>query len=83
VTPRTELLSIEETSQQLGVTVAALNKWRFRVPGRKTVPLPFIKVGGRVKYKSSDVEAFIESRRVVPGEEKPSRAARGTRRGSR
>lgn len=58
-------MSPGETARLLGVSVATLSQWRSRYTGK----LPFVKYSNRiVRYKRSDVEQFIESRRVVPGE---------------
>jgi excisionase family DNA binding protein len=75
MTPQSDLLTPEEASQRLGnVKAVTLAKWR----STKKYKLPFIKIGGRVCYKAADVDAFIESRRIVPGEPTPRRK-RGAR----
>ena len=50
----------EEVSAELGVTTQALEVWR----STKRYPLPYYKLGRRIFYRRSDVEAFIESRRL-------------------
>ena len=50
-----ELLSCEETAKILGVRPQTLATWRLY--GR---PLPYCKIGRLVKYRRSDVLAFIE-----------------------
>jgi hypothetical protein len=66
----------EETSRVTRTTEATLAKWRVeKRNGRKRVPLPFVKMGGKILYRKSDVEAFIVSRTVTPGQPKPRRAA--------
>jgi predicted DNA-binding transcriptional regulator AlpA len=53
-----KLLSAEEVSALLGVSVGTLGVWR----STKQYPLRFIKVGWLVRYRESDVIEFIESR---------------------
>jgi len=50
----------EEVSAELGVTTQALEVWR----STRRYPLPHYKLGRRIFYRRSDVEAFIESRRL-------------------
>ena len=62
------LLTPDETSKITRATLQTLAKWRCeRRAGRKRVPLPFIKMGGKVLYRQSDVRAFIASRTITPG----------------
>ena len=51
------LLQPEEVAKLLCVTLAALSIMRVR----KTGPA-YIKIGSRVKYRASDVQAFIASK---------------------
>lgn len=61
--PIDPLLDDAQVSSILGgVSVETLAAWRHT--GR--VKLPFVKVGGRlVRYRQSDVQAFIEAGRQV------------------
>ena len=69
MTPVTELLTREETAARLDLNPVTLDKWRSRNGGgRKTVPLPYVKIGGKVRYTAAAVDAFIASRTVTPGE---------------
>ncbi|GAA5191341.1 helix-turn-helix domain-containing protein [Ferrimonas gelatinilytica] len=52
------LLNPTKVAELLGVTIGTLAVWRCT--GR--YPLPFVKVGRRVMYRLTDVEAFIEGR---------------------
>lgn len=52
------LLDPEQVSEILGVSPKTLNVWRCT--GRYN--LPFVKSGARVRYRRTDVEAFIERR---------------------
>lgn len=57
----TPLLTPIEVSALLGVTVDTLSVWRctHRYPALK-----YIKVGRSIRYRSEDVENFINSRTV-------------------
>ena len=50
-----EFLSSDYMAEWLLLTVNTLEKWRVRGEGP-----PFVKVGGRVRYRRSDVLAWIE-----------------------
>lgn len=54
-----QLLNSEQVSHILGVSVSTLAQWRFH----KRYNLPYIKSGRLIRYKTEDVQAFIESRR--------------------
>lgn len=56
----TKLLSRKQAADFLGVSVGTLEIWATT----KRYNLPYIKVGRLVKYRLSDLERFIESRRV-------------------
>ncbi|MHB0955906.1 MAG: helix-turn-helix transcriptional regulator [Pirellulaceae bacterium] len=53
-----QLIDAEETSSILSVTTGTLAVWR----SEKRYDLPYIKVGRRVRYRLSDVRAWLESR---------------------
>ncbi len=52
------LLKPEQVAQRLAIAESTLNVWRCT--GRQQ--LPFIKLGSSVRYRASDVDAFVESR---------------------
>jgi len=54
------LLSIGELAEYLGVPVATLYAWRYRGEGP-----PGFRVGRHLRYRWSDVQAWIE-RRIEP-----------------
>lgn len=54
------LMSAEEVSALIGVSIQTLAVWRCS--GRYA--LPFVRAGRRVRYRRSDVEAWL-SRRTV------------------
>ena len=59
--PANRLLTTNEAAQILGVKPQTLAYWRCV----KRYALPYVKVGKNCRYKRSDIEAFIESRRVA------------------
>lgn len=54
----TKLLTPEQTAERLGVLTKTLDVWRCT----QRYALPYVKVGRLVRYRESDIEAFIESR---------------------
>lgn len=54
----TKLLTPDETAERLGILTKTLDVWRCT----QRYNLPYVKVGRLVRYRESDVEAFIESR---------------------
>lgn len=52
------LLTTAEAAQLLGSTVGTLEVWRCT----KRYPLPYVKIGTKVRYRMQDVAQFIESR---------------------
>lgn len=54
------LLTRAEAAQYLGVAVATLDKWA--VTGR--YGLPMVRVGTAVRYRTADLDKWIESRTV-------------------
>lgn len=54
-----ELLTTPEVAEWLRIPVATLRTWRTR--GAPGIPLPAIKVGAHVRYRRSDVEAWLEA----------------------
>ncbi len=51
------LISEQEVAQTLGVTVRMLQSRRLR--GERDIP--FVKVGRLVRYRRSDVEAYLQA----------------------
>ena len=50
------LLRPHQVADQLAIAESTLATWRCREPQR----LPYIRVGGAVRYRPSDLDAFIE-----------------------
>lgn len=59
---RERFMTDQEVADWLGTTTATLAVWRCT----KRYPLPYIKCGRLVRYRESDVLAFLESRLVTP-----------------
>ena len=59
--PANRLLTTNEAAQILGIKPQTLAYWRCV----KRYDLPYIRVGRSCRYKRSDIDKFIESRRVV------------------
>jgi excisionase family DNA binding protein len=51
------LLSTDELAERLGLVRDTLYHWRVRGEGP-----PAIRVGGRVRYRPSDIEVWLKSR---------------------
>lgn len=56
MSPRTNLIPPTEAAKQLDVKPGTLATWRYT--GR--TDLPFIKVGRKVMYRQSDIDAYLE-----------------------
>ena len=54
-----KLLTETETAELLGVKPSTLAAWRCR----KTVEVPYVKIGHRVMYAEDDLVQFIERNR--------------------
>lgn len=52
------LLTEGEAAEFLGIKPATLAVWR----ATKRYPLPYVKIGSRVRYKKSALQAFADSR---------------------
>lgn len=56
------LLDPPAVAKILGIRVGTLASWRCE--GRS--PLPYLKVGGRVRYRFDDVAAFLAATTATP-----------------
>ncbi len=62
-----ELLTRAESAEFLGLkSKGTLDVWACN----KTYNLPYVKVGRLVRYRKSDLLAFIESRTIYPNNDK-------------
>jgi excisionase family DNA binding protein len=55
-------LTPDEVATILGIDSQTLANWR----STKRYPLKYARIGRRIRYRLSDVEAFAESRMVTP-----------------
>ena len=55
---RDSLLTEAQTAELLGISTATLSAWR----SRGTSDLPFVRVGRSVRYRLSDIEAYLANR---------------------
>lgn len=53
------LLKPAEAARCLQISPTTLQTWRYKNPER----LPFVKVGGQVRYRREDLDLFIEANR--------------------
>lgn len=56
-----QLISPEQVAEILGISSGTLQVWRST--GRYN--LPFVKCGGRVMYRTEDIQAFIDRRTMA------------------
>lgn len=56
--PATPFLSCEAAAAYLQVSVRTLDVWRCT----KRYPIPYTKIGARVRYRKTDLDAWLESR---------------------
>ena len=54
-----EWLNPRDVKKEFGFSTSTLAKWRMN-----NLNLPFSKMGKYIKYKRSDIEAFIENNKV-------------------
>ena len=52
-----QLLSPDDVAEILGISTSTLAKWRRS----KEPDLPFLRLNGRIKYRASDIDDFLES----------------------
>jgi predicted DNA-binding transcriptional regulator AlpA len=55
------LLTNDQASELLGISPQTLHTWRSKKRGPT-----YIKVGSLIKYRPSDIEAFLREREVKP-----------------
>lgn len=59
--PSGALLTSKEAASALSTPEATLNLWRHR----KTVSIPYVKIGGNVRYRAGDLVEYIKKQTVV------------------
>lgn len=73
IKPRPELLTTREAAEYLTLREHTLAIWRSS--GRHA--LPFVKIGGAVRYKRADLDDFIAARTVGASAKKAATSAAG------
>ncbi|CAM2808252.1 helix-turn-helix domain-containing protein [Vibrio mytili] len=63
-----DLIPNQKAADYLGVTKGTLDNWRSS--GRYQIP--YIKMGRYIKYRKSDLDAFINSRTMVQTSTEPA-----------
>jgi transcriptional regulator with XRE-family HTH domain len=53
---RKHLLSVDDVAELLGIAPSTLSKWRQT----GTPDLPYLRINGRIRYRASDVDEFID-----------------------
>jgi len=69
-TPENTFLVTADAAKFIHVAAGTLPIWRTT----KRYNLPYIKCGRKVLYRKSDLIAFLESRRIMPGTAAEERA---------
>ena len=74
--PRERLWDIEDVASYLGIPLSSVYKMTAR---RSRNPIPHLKVGGRLRFRKADIDAWLELWAVTPTETlaRARRRARG------
>lgn len=59
------------TDRGFQIKPQTLRAWRFRGKGPA-----YLRPGGRIRYRTSDLDLFVEDSRIVPGEKRLRRMGR-------
>lgn len=59
-----QLLTTEDAARLLNVAPATLHTWR----SRRTVTIPYVRIGSCIRYDQRDLEAWLARQRVADGE---------------
>ena len=70
------LLTIDQVAEWLQVPVSTLRNWRKKPRRAGDTPLPVIKVGGHLRYRRADVEAWLDANTSAPQPRRPLRTLR-------
>lgn len=58
---RPDMFTVPQAAAYLAIEARTLDVWR----STKRVKIPYVKIGGAVRYMRADLDAYIESRRVA------------------
>jgi hypothetical protein len=67
-----EFFSNPKAAKYIDITPGTLAVWRST--GRFAIP--FFRIGSKIRYRKSDLDAFLASRRVDPAKRKPKQRKR-------
>jgi excisionase family DNA binding protein len=65
-------LTNKQAAEYLGITAGTLHVWRCE----RRYPIPFLRIGSKIRYRLEDLDAFLLSRLVKPRGSKPRRKRR-------
>jgi hypothetical protein len=65
---KTELLTAEDVSNLTGLSLETLAQWRSR---KKNIP--YLKIGGIVRYSQKDIQVYLDACRVSVSERRQIR----------
>jgi predicted DNA-binding transcriptional regulator AlpA len=68
-----QLLSTKILAAETGFRSQTFDKWRCARPPRGP---KYIRLGGRIRYRREDVDAWLASRTVDPAQVKPTKRRR-------
>ena len=57
-----ELLTNRDAASYIAVTSGTLHVWRCE----NRYPIPFLRIGSKIRYRKSDLDKFLASRLVKP-----------------
>lgn len=60
-------MTAQEVAEHLRVSVRTLREWRANRRGDVLDGPVFLQVGGRIRYRASDVAAYLESNTTTGG----------------
>jgi len=61
MTTNPELMDIDTAAALLGIRARTMDLWRLRGDGPT-----YIRVGGQIRYRRADIEAYLTARTVTP-----------------
>lgn len=65
MTPKYRLFTEDDVAKWIGVSVATVRTWRFRPPN-DCEPIPYTKVGGKIRYREDVVLKWLETNTITP-----------------
>lgn len=70
--PPEELFGNNQAARYIGIVPGTLHVWRCE----NRYAIPYLRIGNRIRYRKSDLDAFLASCLVKPREPKPARRRR-------